>query len=380
MQNRSAPGMIFLCLGVLVFSLQDAIIKLVSGEFPVTEAVYIRSLVAVPLLAWFVHVEAGIGAIASPRFWWLTLRACALFISYTAYYLAFPALPLADAVALYFTAPLFITALAGPFLGEKVGWRSWAAIIAGLAGVVIMLRPGSSLFEPAALFSLLSAFLYGSSALMTRRLGVTEPASVMAFYQNIVFLAGAGCVALILQITGIHEAKHPSLDFLVRPWTIPNGSDFMLMAGCGVIAAIGTMLLTHAYRIAEANLVSSFEYTGILWVPLWGFLLFGEVPRWSTVVGAALIVGSGIIALRRRDERQRAIGAAPSVPHPINAATTENLLATLHNIAVLKSEEERLFDADHVEQLCDLGYVVALGTGRYTITGEGKAVLKKAYS
>jgi drug/metabolite transporter (DMT)-like permease len=100
MQNRSAPGMIFLCLGVLVFSLQDAIIKLVSGEFPVTEAVYIRSLVAVPLLAWFVHVEAGIGAIASPRFWWLTLRACALFISYTAYYLAFPTLPLADAVAL----------------------------------------------------------------------------------------------------------------------------------------------------------------------------------------------------------------------------------------------------------------------------------------
>lgn len=305
MQNRNILGVTFLCLGVLVFSLQDAIIKQVSGNYPLTEAVTIRSLVAIPILAWLVHREAGLGAIASRRFWWLTLRAFVLFISYTAYYLAFPALPLADAVALYFTAPLFITALAGPFLDERVGWRSWAAIFAGFAGVLIMLRPGNSLFEPAAFLSLFSAFLYGSSALMTRRLGITETASVMSFYQNWVFLAGAAGLAIILEIAGIHGASHPSLNFLVRPWTMPTAPDLILMATCGIVAAVGMTLLTHAYRIAQANLVTSFEYTGILWVPLWGFLFFGEVPRWTTTVGAILIVVAGIIALRGRHQSEK---------------------------------------------------------------------------
>lgn len=161
-----------------------------------------------------------------------------------------------------------------------------------------MLQPGTALFEPAALFSLFSAFLYGCSALMSRRLGSTEAASVMSFYSVWVYFVGAVSFALVLQITGVRSANHPSLDFLVRPWILPTGIDLLLMAAGGVIAAIAMTLLTHAYKIAQANLVTSFEYTGILWLPLWGFLLFAEVPRETTVLGAALIVGSGLIALR----------------------------------------------------------------------------------
>jgi drug/metabolite transporter (DMT)-like permease len=395
MQNRNTLGVAFLCLGVLVFSLQDAIIKQVSGDYSVTEAVTIRSLIAIPILAWLVHREAGLGAIASPRFWWLTLRAFALFISYTAYYLAFPALPLADAVALYFTAPLFITALAGPFLGERVGWRSWAAIFAGFAGVIIMLQPGSSLFEPAALLSLLSALLYGSAALMTRRLGITETASVMSFYQTWVFLVGAAGVALFFQIAGIESASHPSLEFLVRPWTIPVAVDFSLMAACGAIAAVGMVLLTHAYRIAQANLVTAFEYTGILWVPLWGFVFFAEVPRWTTVLGAILIVAAGVIALDGRSEGERnkmknriaagqppvngPVGGAKSAYEP-NPATTENLLAALRQIAACEnSDKTASISIADAEELCSLGLATAYSRGRYATTSEGKVVLKKTY-
>jgi drug/metabolite transporter (DMT)-like permease len=298
MQNRTRSGIAYLCLGVLVFSLQDAIIKQVSGEYPVTQAVCIRSLVALPILALFVHFEAGLKAISSPKFWWLMLRAGALFVSYTTYYLAFPALPLAEAVALFFTVPLFITVLAGPLLGEIVGWRSWGAVAAGFAGVLIMLQPGSALFEPAAVLSLMSALMYAGSALMTRRLGASEPASVMALYQNFVFLAGSAALALLLNDMEIGSVSHPSLDFLVRPWAIPSNIDLMLMIACGAIAATGTLLLTHAYRIAQANRITSFEFTGILWVPLWGFLFFSEIPKSTTVLGAALIVASGLIALR----------------------------------------------------------------------------------
>jgi drug/metabolite transporter (DMT)-like permease len=313
MQNRTTLGVVFLCLGVFVFSIQDAIIKQVSHSYSVTEVVSIRSLVALPILACIVHAETGFRAIFSPRFWWLALRALTLFLSYTTYYLAFPVLPLAEAVALFFTAPLFITLLAGPFLREQVGWRSWAAILTGFAGAVIMLRPGSALFEPAALLSLLSALLYAAAALMTRRLGATEGASVMAFYSVWIYLVGAVCLAAVLEIIGFGHAAHPSAEFLIRPWRIPGGDDFLLMAACGIIAAIAMTLLTHAYRVAQVNLIASFEYTGILWLPLWGFLVFAEVPRSTTILGAALIVGSGLIVLRGRGGTANSAAVASSV-------------------------------------------------------------------
>ena len=298
MQKRNKLAILFLCLGVLVFSLQDAVIKKVSGNYAVTQALFIRSLVAVPLLICFVQFEAGIKAVASPQIGWLILRSLGLFLSYTAYYIAFPALPLAEAVALYFTVPLFIIILAGPLLRESVPWTSWMAVATGFAGVLIILQPGTSLFEPAALFSLLSALLYGLCALLARRLGATEPASVMTFYQNLVFMVAAVVVALVLHAAKIREAVHPSIEFLVRPWSRPTAGDFLLMASCGAIAAVGATMLTHAYRIGEANRVGSFEFTGILWLPLWGFLFFDELPRWTTALGAALIVISGVIALR----------------------------------------------------------------------------------
>jgi drug/metabolite transporter (DMT)-like permease len=291
-------GILFLCLGVLIFTIQDAIIKEISGSYPVTQVVAIRSLVALPLLAGIVQAETGFRAILSPRAGWLTLRAFTLFLSYTTYYLAFPVLPLAEAVALFFTAPLLITMLAGPFLKERISWHVWLAIAVGFAGVIIMLRPGTALFEPAGLLSLLSALLYAAAALMTRRLGIAEKASVMTFYSVWVYLVSAIGLALLLKIAVVPTTSHPSLSFLLRAWNMPGSRDFLLMALCGIIAAIGMTLLTNAYRAAPANVVAPFEYTGLLWLPLWGLVFFAEVPLWTTALGGLLIVTSGITVLR----------------------------------------------------------------------------------
>jgi drug/metabolite transporter (DMT)-like permease len=305
-------GVAYLCLGILVFSLQDAIIKSVSGAYPLTEVVSIRCLVSVPILLVFVHFEAGLKAILSENFWPLTLRSLIMLAAYTTYYMAFPALPLADAVALYFTVPLFMLAMAVPLLGERIGWRRIAAVAIGFFGVVVMLRPGAGMFEPAALLSLFSAATYALSMLLARRLGSAEKASVMAFYQNWVYLAGALVLAGLLKLAGIEHAAHPSIDFLVRPWRMPDLSDLLLIGSCGVIAAIGMTLLTQAYRIARASVVASFEYTGILWAPLWGLLFFGEIPYITTFFGAALIIAGGFIALSSpaaRDDAQSAEAA-----------------------------------------------------------------------
>ncbi len=298
MNHNPARGILYLCLGVLVFSLQDAIIKRVSGGYALTEVVFIRSCVAAPILLALVHRESHWRAIFSSSLGLLTLRATIMFGAYTAYYMAFPALPLADAVALYFTVPLFVTALAGPFLGERTHWGVWLAVLLGFAGVMVMLQPGSGLFEPAALLSLLAAALYGMAMLMARKYGDSLSASVMAFYQNAVFLVGAGLAALVLHGLGVVKAEHPSVSFLVRPWVMPSLTDGLLIAACGVVAAAGIMLLTNAYRVARASTVTPFEYTGILWAPLWGFLFFSEVPRATTLAGAAVIVVAGLLALR----------------------------------------------------------------------------------
>ena len=120
----------------------------------------------------------------------------------------------------------------------------------------------------------------------------------MAFYQNALFLGGSGVAALILTVLGKSSSAHPSVEFLVRPWRVPAWSDSLLIALCGVVAAVGTLFLTNAYRIAKTSVVTPFEYTGMLWAPLWGFLFFAEVPKVSTFVGAAVIGVAGLIAMR----------------------------------------------------------------------------------
>ncbi|WP_269931184.1 DMT family transporter [Aminobacter sp. HY435] len=310
MQNRTLLGILCLCLGVLVFSLQDALIKAVAGTYPVSEALMIRAMVALPILLFIVHRDVGLKALASPNWRFLASRSAILFVSYCAYYLAIPALPIADAAALFFMAPLLIMAMAGPYLGERVPWQSLAAGSAGLLGVIVMVNPGGGIFEWAALLSLASAFLYGFSQLMARKIGVVESATTMAFYQNAAYLFGAMLIAAVFSATGFHETGHASLDFLMRPWLWPSLRDFLMMGACGVIAAVGMVLLGQAYRLAPANRAATFEYTGLLWAPLWGFLFFAEVPDSGTLIGAALIVGAGLFALNAGTQQRQATPAS----------------------------------------------------------------------
>lgn len=296
--SRNLIGVLSLCLGVFVFSTQDAILKALSGSHAVTLAIVLRSLVGLPILLAVVHYESGLKALRTRNWRLLIARGLILLTSYTTYYMAFPALPLAEAVALFFTSPIFVTILAALFLREKVTLKAWAAVIMGFVGVLIILRPGTGLFEPAALLSLLSAAAYALSMVLARRYSADESTAVMAFYVNGVYMVAAAGIALLFHLLGITHAAHPSLEFLVRPWAMPDVTDLALMGLCGVIAAMGMILLTHAYRLARANLVTVFEYTGMLWVPLWGFLFFQEVPRWTTVAGTIIIIAAGIFAVR----------------------------------------------------------------------------------
>ena len=306
MQNRLLPAIGSLCLGVFVFSLQDPLIKSLAGTYPVTEAMTIRSIVALPILLTMVSVTAGAGTLLSSRAALLALRAVMSFGAYMFYYMAIAAIPLAEAVALFFVAPLMIALMAIVVLGERLRMRTLVALAIGLVGVFVMLRPGQALFGLASLFTLLAAFLYGAAQILARKLGDSEAAPVITFYQNGAFLVGAPLLTGIFFLAGVEGSPHPSLAFLVRPWIWPSLIDFMLMASCGVIASAGMTLLSQAYRLAPAARVSIFEYTAILWAPLWGFLYFDEVPKITTAIGAVLICVAGSLALGRKENSARA--------------------------------------------------------------------------
>jgi len=284
---------------VAIFSGQDWIIKLLSGDYPVHQAIAIRGVVAVLILLAYITLDGKIGSLRSKRIGLLIVRGLVLMMAYTTYYLAFPSMPLANIVALWFTVPLFVTALAGPFLGEKVGVRRWGAAIVGFAGVLIIVRPLTDSFSLASLLPIASALTYSISALMARRMGETESAPVMSFYQNLVYLLVALVMAVIFGGGAYEGTSNPSLEFLVRGWVTPSWIDLALLAACGVIASIATVLLTQAYRMAEANFVACFEYSAIIWATLGGYLFWREVPDVYFFVGAALIVVAGLYVLFR---------------------------------------------------------------------------------
>ena len=243
-------------------------------------------------------MSGGLARLVSRRFYRHVQRGLIMLTAYSTYYLALPAMKLAEAVTLYFTAPLFITALAIPMLGERLQAKRLIVLFIGFAGVIVTCRPGAGLFDLASLLPVFAALAYGIAQLMARQIGASETAAVMGFYQNIMYMIGAIVLALLFGHGAFaYDNMHPSVAFLLRPWTFDRPFDLFLLACCGPIAAAGTVLLSHAYRIAEANYVAPFEYSALIWAASWGFVVFNEVPDIYTYAGAALIVGAGLYML-----------------------------------------------------------------------------------
>ncbi|MGL4280422.1 MAG: DMT family transporter [Albidovulum sp.] len=302
--RSGAAGIPFLIAGIAVFSVQDLILKLLSGAYPLYEAMIFRSLTAAPLLLLFAHLNGGLGTLFTPGWRKMLLRGFLLFASYAAFYLAIASLPLATTIALFFTAPLFITVLSVPLLGEQVGPRRWFAVIVGFAGVLFMVRPGSDVFDWAALLALIAGLAYAISMVTARSMGSTETAPALAFWGNVAFLACALTLAAAFA-SGDHAGEsHPSLGFLTRGWVTPSLRDLGLMMLCGFIAAAGLTLLTQAYRLSPSSVVAPFEYSAMIWGVLWGWLFWRQLPDAEGWTGILIIVSAGLYVLYREGRQK----------------------------------------------------------------------------
>lgn len=304
--SRNTAGILFLIAGIAVFAVQDLILKLLSGTYPLHQAMVLRSLTAVPFLLILVQLNGGLATLVTPGLRRMIGRGFMMFVAYTSYYLALAALPLATTVALYFAAPLFITLLSVLILKEKVGLPRWLSVVAGFVGVIIMVRPGSDLFDWAALLAILSGLTYGVSMVSARRMGTTETAAALAFWGNAVFLFCALILSGIFGSGDFAGTGHKSIAFMTRGWVLPTGFDTLLMMACGVIAAAGLTLLTQAYRISQSNVVAPFEYTALIWGVIYGWIFWFDWPDSTGWIGIAIIVGSGLLVIwQERAEARR---------------------------------------------------------------------------
>ena len=297
------------------FSASDMLIKTLSGNYPLHQIVLIRAVVAlIIILGIFMPLEGGYRNLRSKRWRLHIFRGLCVVVANMAFFIGIAAMPLAEATAIFFVAPLFITALSVPFLGEQVGVRRWISIGVGLIGVVIIIRPGTEAFSYAALAPVLAAFAYASMQITARKLGMTERASTMAFYVQVTFLLVCAASGLIIGdgrfAAGI---ENPTLLFLLRAWTIPLQSDGAVMIFVGALSALGAYLISQGYRLAEATTVAPFEYIALPLAMFWGVIVFNEWPDAIALIGIVLIFGSGLYAFWRENVR----GLNIAIDHPV---------------------------------------------------------------
>ena len=318
-QKRAGLAIIFVLIGVFAISINDMLIKQLSGGYPLHQIVFVRSGIGLLISLVLVKLEGGFHLLKTDRAGLHLLRGLLVVISNMAFFLALAAIPLAEATALFFAAPLFITLLSIPILGEKVGVMRLSAVAIGFIGVVIMQRPwaGDETLHASRLVLLLpvlAAITYALNQLMTRKLGVTAKASVLSLYIQLVFIVvSTGFYLVAGDGHLIDENSAASLHFLLRAWVWPASGDEWVFLALGLNAGIIGYCLSQAYRIADAATVAPFEYIGLPLAVFWGFVIFGDLPSWEVWAGIALILSAGLFVFLRERHKARNITRAQGV-------------------------------------------------------------------
>lgn len=279
-----ARAILSMITAVALFGAMNACIKWLGGRYPVSQIIFFRALFAMVVLGPLIWRAGGIGSLRTRRPLGHLARSIIGVCSMTCGFTAITYLPLANASALAFTAPLWTTTLGVLVLGEKVRWRRALALAVGFSGVLIMVRPDATLIHGimtggtqaiGSLFGLASAFLAACAMISVRRLSATEPSTSIVFYFMAAAIVAAGIV-------------------MSQKFVVPTPHDAGLLALLGVVGGLAQVMLTTAYRGAPVAVIAPFDYTAMLWATGYGFLLWGEVPHPAVAVGALIVIASGV--------------------------------------------------------------------------------------
>lgn len=282
-------GVAFMLISVACMSTMDVLAKWVVASVAVPQMIALRSIIVLALAAVMVGRGGGMSALSTRRPRGHALRIVLSVGAMLTFFEGLRQLPLATAISLGFSAPLFMTALSVPFLGEKVGAHRWGAVFVGFVGVLIVIQPGGegTLSWPA-LLVVASAMFFAGVMLTVRSLAPTESDAAMIVYQNLGVLLVTGLIAPFV-------------------WTWPTGGELVAIALMGVVLVANQLAMQRSFRAAPVGAVAPFQYTELLWASLFGYAIWSETPGWNVWAGACVIVASGLYVIWRE-----AYAGAPS--------------------------------------------------------------------
>ncbi len=281
----NVKGALFALAAFGVFSVHDVVVKFLGGAYSPFQIIFFSVLLSFPLVTLMLMRDPTSGHLRPVHPWWIALRTGAGVLTGASVFYAFSVLPLAQTYAVLFATPLLITVFSIPILKEKVGLHRWVAVVVGLAGVLIVLRPGSVRLEPGHLAALTGASGSALASIIIRKIGREERPVVLLLYPMVANFA----------------VMSMALPFVYRP--MPVG-DLGLVGLISLFGFTAGLLLIAAYRNGEAAIVAPMQYSQIVWASLFGAWIFGETADPNTLIGAAIVIASGLYIVFRESRAQ----------------------------------------------------------------------------
>lgn len=306
-------AIVFIVAGMFCISVNDTLIKFLSDGYPLHQMVFVRSTIGIGASFVFLRMEGGWSLLKTDRPGLHAIRAALIVVANLTFFAALSVMPLGAATALFFVAPLFITLLAIPVLGEPVGAPRLVAIGVGLAGVAVMMAPGvdwGGIPRWNLLLPVAAAACYSGMQVLTRKLGAASAASAMAIYIQVTFIVvSVGFFAVAGDGRFANADSSEAAEFLLRAWVMPPLGDLWIFLLLGTMSGIIGYCLSQAYRIGTASVVASYEYVALPLAIFWGWIVFDEVPQPVVWVGVALIAGAGLAVFARERALERAVAS-----------------------------------------------------------------------
>jgi S-adenosylmethionine uptake transporter len=279
---NNMKGALTALLAMGIFATHDVVVKYLGAVYSPFQIVFFAALMGFPLVVVILLNDRSGGTLWPRQPWWIAARAGLTVVNGAAAFYCFATLPLAEAYAILFTTPLAITILAIPMLGETVRLRRWLAVIVGLTGVLIVLRPGGGDLALGHAAGLVAAVCGATSSIIVRKVGAEERPVVLLLYPMLANIVVMGAL----------------MPFFYKPMPVTH---LGLMGVIACLGLTGSFLVIHAYRAGEAAIVAPMQYSQIIWATVYGYFLFYEFPDLPTFVGASIIIASGIYIVLREN-------------------------------------------------------------------------------
>ena len=281
-------GISYMLFAVFLMVCLDVVAKILLKNYHVMQVTFLRGGISLLIIGGAGYLVRGKDSFKTQYWKWHILRTVLMTISSITFFVALSLIPLVNCMVIVFISPIVVTALSGPFLGETVGKWRWSAVLIGFVGILLILQPTAGFIDLGTIYAFIAVVMYALLSLTSRKLANKETTYNLSFYMFIgpTFVGGVGS----------------SFN-----WVVPTTEAWILFILCGVIGGVGFIFFNLAYQKAEASLLASFEYTGLIWASIAGYYLFAETIDANIWLGASIIIIGGLIIVLRESGRLKSI-------------------------------------------------------------------------